>query len=284
MSKTKLNAAAPQPPLPDGGEEPSLSDSTFEDWGKRLPIGVLADGGLHRGFEFRRFTMKEERALEALRKKRRRTSMGEFVAGVLSHMLTQLGPYDFAGLKESERRLLVHQMWLPDVMYAYVWLRIDALGEMVKFRLQCPTCAHKYVFPADLHRTDVTIAENMAALVYTHSLRDGLETADGLVHDLILQPPRWSAYAALKADSNVGDAKLRTMMSAIRQIGDGKFPATLSIVESLTKFDLEHLQKVIDDRTPGPDLDLETECSGCGSLNHAAMDWTWDFFFTASSL
>jgi len=286
--KVKLNAAIEQPPEPEEGHVPDVSSSTFEEWGQRLPIGVLQGGSLHRDFAFRRWTMKEERALEKMRKKNRRLSMGALVTNVLAYMLTRLGPYDFETLDDGQRRMVVNQMWMPDVMYAYIYLRIEALGPEVKFPVECDKCGHKWKFAADLSRTDVTIAENPEALVRSHELRDGIVpppgAGDEVAHTVLLQPPTWQAMSALKQDGNMGDVKLFLMSSAMRKIGEGRIPAIPDVLEGLTKFDLEHLQRVIDDLTPGPELVLEVDCPSCDHENKRSLDWSWDFFFTASSL
>jgi hypothetical protein len=286
--KVKINAAAEQPPIPQEGHVPDVTSSTFEDWGQRLPIGLLRDGRLHRDFSFRRWTMREERALEKMRKKNRRLSMGALVTNIMAFMLTRLGPYDFEALDQGQRRLVVNQMWMPDVMYAYISLRIDALGPEVKFEVECSRCAHSWKFPADLARTDVKIAENPEALVRAYRLRDGIEPPTGVggeaVCDVLLQPPLWQAMAALKQNGNMGDVKLFLMSSAMRQIGEGKIPVIPEVLEGLSKFDLEHLQRAIDDLTPGPELTLEVPCPSCDHTNKRNLDWSWDFFFTASSL
>ena len=286
--KVKIAAAAEQPPIPEAGHVPNVTASTFGDWGARLPVGFLKDGELHRGFAFRRFTMKEERALEKMRKKKRRQSMGVLVTNVMAHMLTHLGPYDFEAMTEGQRRMVVNQMWMPDVMYAYIMLRIEALGAEVKFDVECSRCGHRWKFPADLSLTDVKVAEDPMALVRHYHLRDGIEPPSGagdeIVHDVLLQPPLWQAMAALKNDGNMGDAKLFLMSSAMRQIGDGKIPPIPAVLETLTKFDLEHLQRAIDDLTPGPELVLDVPCPACDHMNKRNLDWSWDFFFTASSL
>lgn len=286
--KVKINAAAEQPPIPKEGHVPDVTSSTFGDWGQRLPIGFLKDGHLHREFTFRRWTMKEERALEKMRKKNRRLSMGALVTRVLAYMLTSMGPYDFAALDDGQRRMIVNQMWMPDVMYTYIQLRINALGPEVKFDVECSECGHRWKFEADLTRTDVTVAENPEALVRAYRLHDGIEPppggGDDTVHNVLLQPPMWQAMAALKQDGNMGDVKLFLMSSSMRQIGDGKIPAIPDVLEGLTKFDLEHLQRTIDDLTPGPELNLEVPCPVCNHTNKRNLNWAWDFFFTASSL
>jgi len=287
-SSQKVPAAAEQPSIPKGEEVP-LTFSTVRDWGQRLPIGLLAGGQLHRDFGFKQFRMKEERELDAVRKDAKRMSMADFVAAVLSHMLTVLGPYqDFQSLSEQERKMIVHQMWLGDVMYAYIYLRISALGEVIKFKVECPSCGTKSDLPADLYDTDVKIAEGEAALVRSIMLRDGLilEAGGEPVKNLYIQPPRWNAMTSLRAPGtfSLGDVKMAILLSSIRQAGEGRFPLTSQVLDLLTKYDLESLARSIDSMSPGPDMTVETICPACQREGKHPLDWSYDFFFTSSSL
>lgn len=282
----KLNASAEQPPLPVEGAAPEHSATTFEDWGQRMPIGHIQGGELHRNFALKRFTMREERELEGLRKARGKMTLAGFVIEVMSRMLTSYGPWsDFQALDDTQRRLLMSQAWMADVIYMYIWLRIEALGPEMSFNAECPHCGQKCKLPADLNLTDVTVVEDIAALTRHHSLRDGLDVAGVMSKELVVQPPRWQAMDAVQgARSSSGDIKMAMILSSIRQVGDGKRPVTLDILESLSKRDLELLTRVIDDLSPGPDLTLEVNCPSCKEESKHPLNWSWDFFFTAASL
>jgi hypothetical protein len=282
----KLNAAAELPPLPAEGAVIEHAQSTFADWGQQLPIGHIQGGTLYRGFSLKPFTMKEERELEGLRKARGKMTLAGFVVEVMSRMLTSYGPWDdFQSLDETQRRLLMTQAWMADVIYMYIWLRIQALGAEMKFGVECPHCNAKVKLPADLTLTDVTVVEDIAALSRRHVLRDGLDVAGASVTELVLQPPRWQAMESVTGvRTSTGDVKMAMIQSAIRQLGDGKRPVTIDILESLTKRDLEMLTRVIDDLSPGPDLTLEVTCPSCREESKHPLNWSWDFFFTAASL
>ena len=105
-----------------------------------------------------------------------------------------------------------------------------------------------------------------------------------IITDLLLQPPRWQGMASLNQDGDMGDVKLQIIASSIRQLGDGKYPATSDVLETMSKWDLEYLQKEIDNFTPGPDLTMDVKCPSCRNSHKRNLDWSWDFFFTASSL
>jgi hypothetical protein len=289
----KLTAAAELPPLPvdlpEGASRSSLS--SFALLGRFLPIGVLHGAQLHRGFALRPFRMKEERELENIKARNPGISMADFVASVMAHMFTSVGPWtNFASLTEAERRLIVSQMYLADVMYAYIQLRIEAIGTDIGFDLKCPACRKRWRWTADLSQTDVVVAEGgPASLTWLHELRDGLTTPKGEVRSLVLQPPRWHAMSGVRTrvdeSPNEGDLKLQLIASGIRQAGDhADLPITIDILEGLSKYDLERLSRSIDADTPGADLELESKCPNCGTEFSHALNWSWGFFFGGSSL
>ena len=283
----KRSAAMDVPPLPiEGKSAVEHTQTTFDDWGQRLPIGHIQNGQLYRNFKLAKFTMREERAIEGLRKARGNMSLATFVAEILGKMLVSYGPWDdFQELEEGQRLHIISNAWLGDVMYMYLYLRITAIGPDMKFDVTCPSCQEKARLPADLGQTDVIVAEDLASLSRNYELRDGVEVGIATVKSLVIQPPRWQAMDAMKgARSNHGDVKLSMILSSIRQLGDGKRPATMDIMETIGKRDLELLTKYIDQTSPGPDLVLEATCPQCGHVTNNPLNWNWDFLFTASSL
>lgn len=297
----KLSATVENAPLPkevltlaekvaaaEEAGKPLTSLSTFSLLGRTLPIGYLHGGRLHRNFALRPFKMKEERALQALRAKKGSIGMAEFVSEVLSFMLTEFGPWsDFSTLSEAERKLVISQLYMADVMYMYVQLRIEAIGEDVTFKLQCPACRHSWKFTADLAETDVVVSET-ADLAWRHDLRSPIKTARGEVSQLVIQPPRWSAMTSVRPTRegvNHGDVKLHLIASAVRHpLGMPDFALSVADLEELTKRDLEKLTRTVDEDSPGADLELEADCPSCNHHFSHALNWSWDFFFTASSL
>ena len=259
-------------------------------WGPRLPIGFLAGKELHKGFELKPFGWNEEEKLAEIKRDNRQMTVQAFVVEVLAEMLVSLGPWKtLDGLGLEERRMIVNHMFLGDVMYVYITLRVQAMGEIAKFPIKCPNCKKEANLPADLMKTDMTAVDGEGAqdtLVVAVDLRDGVKTPDGREKRIYVAPPRWMAMAALKHpdDMSSADMKRELITSGVRQVGQGKHQFTSQSLRSLSKFDLERLSKAIDDLSPGLDLVVEAQCRVCRAEWRIPLQWDWDFLFTAASL
>jgi len=283
----KLNAAAEQAPLPTTDGFEGHDQTTFQMWGEQLPIGILDGGELHRSFGFKVYDLAIERELALKRKKTRASA--EYVVEVLSTVLTVLGPHaDFQALNHQQRKLVIQRMWLPDVLYAYFSLRREALGDELSASCTCPTCSHKWKYVGDLAMGDVKVVTGPEAISWRHEMRHGLMGKDGdRIKSAVLQPPRWECMLGITRKTGRTNAvmvKVRVIASCIRQLGDGTTPLTEHVIDTMSKYDIEHITKALDDCVPGPDMTLEPECPECGTELRIPINWDWDFFFGAASL
>ena len=288
MSQTnpnKLSAAAELPPVPDPGYEPKVSDTTLELWGPQLPVGVLVEGSFRRSITFKPYTMAAERSLSQFKKKNRNPAA--FASCVLAEMIESVGPYgDFQELSQTKRRMLINQMYMADVLYAYILLRIEAMGEQIGFDIECPACGEKSRLTSDLNHLDIMVPDSPVDLVRTYKLRKPVKRGQEVVEAFALQPPRWQTVASMKTGKAASDSvalKFQIVGASIMSDIEGK-PVHPGMIDQLTKRDFEHLAKHIDDNTPGPDLQIETECPACGHEASQSLRWDFDHFFGASSL
>lgn len=283
-TKSKPTAAPELPPVAEAAG--AVSTTTVADYGHALPIGVLKDGQLHRSFAFKTFRMKEERELDAKRKANKQMSVGTFVASVLAHMLTQLGPYaDFQAMSEEHRINAIQQMYVADVMYAWICLRIEALGSAITFPLKCPRCEVEFKFHADLSLTDVTVYEDTGLLARAFKLANGIQLLDKSVStDLVVQPPHWRAMSVARPNATPGDVKAAMILASIIKVGDGRFPPTTDDIDNMSKRDIELLSAFIDSDAPGAGMVIDCNCPECAHQWKIPLDWSWDFFFTSASL
>ena len=107
----------------------SVYTQTIQERGPVLPLGIADSGGnYHQDISVKPWRMKEERELGELRDQNKDANLAKYVSMVLSTMCTRLGPHDFTNMEFDHKRLVISQMFMADVFYAYVWLRIQALG------------------------------------------------------------------------------------------------------------------------------------------------------------
>lgn len=264
--------------------------------GPALPIGVLGpDGQVHQQFAVRPWKMKEERILGKRRAESDKAggNLGSYIAIVLSTMCTSLGGHDWAELKDDapERQLVVSQMWMPDVFYAYCWLRLKALGNIVPLKLRSPYNNQQFEFKADLKTLEVEVPETLEACHWVYELQEPINVRGKTVTKLTLGPQRWSYLEQLQ-DPNLATAKAAVIAASIRYIPEvassesGK-PIEIVIadqeLDEMSKADIEALAAGIEAHGVGPIMTVTAVCPATKREFEAAIDWRYDNFFGTGS-
>lgn len=281
----------PEPWPPPAAVEPDFSESTLGAIGKMLPVGIHRGGVLHKRFDFCMVNSRVERELEEQRR-RRNIGVGDFMTGVLCRVLTRLGHHDgFQELDDDERRLVIHHLTQPDVMYLWLALRVHVLGKDCKFQFRCPACDHKWTYIVDLEETDVRYAERPDQLSTLLELKDGFDSPAGRIEAVHVSPPPFSSYVEASAPKgkkgvspNFGDIKAAMIAGSITASDGRPIPSRMSAIEEMSKYDVELVMQVIDDELPGPDMILQIDCPECGEDFRNPLQWDWDFFFGKASL
>ena len=259
---------------------------TIEELGATLPIGTLKENVLMRDLDSRPFTMKQERALGAIRDKQRQINVAKFVSVVLSHLCTKVGHYDFAAMKESERLLSVSQMFMSDVYYAYVWLRMQAVGSEITMDLTCPNCQNEFVYVGDLNTVEVRVpSESVESLTWEYQLRDPFELRNKKVEGFKLGIARWGSLEPVATGAfNTGEAKAALIRGSVQEIfGWDAVALGSDELDDMSKFDLEGIANTIEANRFGPDMAIETNCPKCNHSMASMLDWGYDSFFSISS-
>ncbi len=256
--------------------------------GPRLPLGIMHAGDLHTDLAVRKWRMKEERVLGELRDEHKDANLAVYVSMVLATMCSRLGPHDFDKLSFDEKRLAVSQMFLGDVFYAYVWLRIKSLGPEFKINFT-PNWSNKSLsIVADLNSVEVNSAESVKAATWVYQLKDPIEIRGQLVSKFFMGPVRWATLENIEAlgqQANAGlikDAMLQA--SVIGWQGDGEpihGHLASADLDELTKYDIEMATNGVDEHNLGPLMRVEGKHKGRNFV--ARIDWGYDSFFAISS-
>jgi len=268
-----------------------MERTTLAEQGARLPIGHLVEepDKFEGGLACRPWRLKEERELGKIRSDKDQTS-GQYASAILCYMLTVFGKFkNFGELPEHEKRLIVNQAPLADVLFAYVWLRTQALGTRVKIDTSCEFCRAPIPWKADLGSMEIDRIEGPEDLVVEHELRDGIEINGNLYREIKIGPPLWAVFEQVNPDEasgfGLGEMKALMIRSGIKAVkGIDNLILTADHLDTMSKFDLEHVNHVIEDRTPGPELVFEIKCGRCRRKFQQAIDWNYDAFFGQSSL
>jgi len=270
--------------------------TTVKERGANLPLGMLGgDAGAYaRNIAVREWTLVEERSIGAERDANRDANIAQFVSMILSQMCTKFGRHDFESMKPAERRANVGQAFMGDVFYAYVWLRIQAMGNVLSLNLTCPNCLNKFEFAADLDTVEVTTADKLQDAQWEYELFKPLEVRGKTVKKLLMGPAYWNALEMMSSTGSgfdSGAAKSAIILGSIHGLADYKDKDGKAEVVALAsheldrmnKRDIERLTAAIDKNAIGPDMSVEDKCGRCKRTFKLSIDWSYDSFFGDSS-
>lgn len=264
--------------------KPSRKKTTLAELGRQLPIGVKApDGGLIRAFDYHPMKTKDERAIGKCRKAK--MPQGVHMSHVLAQMCDRIGPHEFDDrMKTEERVVRIGQMFMGDVFYAYVSLRVAVMGPELKMNVKCGSCGKEFKFDADLNTTEVVTVENEEDLRWKYDLRDPIKIRGKTVKTFTICTPRWFSISQLQEDDEQ-IMKIATVRSSIVGINEEKEDVMLTDpeIDELSKFDLEGIACRLDDNFVGPDMTIEGACPRCGASFSRPINWMYDDFFASSS-
>lgn len=264
---------------------------TVGELGPRLPIGVAGPNGiLVNVIAVRPWRMKEEKILARALKDQPRTSSVKVIPFVLSTMCRQLGAMNFETDEslsgegaDLARRVSIGDMLVPDVFYAYVWLRIQSLGSEIDIPCKCAQCAAEFSYTADLNTLDVVVPVDPNKIEWEYALRTPIQISGKTVTGFRLSQQTWRSTDV--AASNMESAKASVIMASVRGFIGEEAPAHLlpSDLDELTKYDLEKISSLISENTLGAKFYLEVQCPTCSAKWDAGYGWTYNDFFGVSS-
>lgn len=253
-----------------------------------LPIGSPGDGGgalVSRSLSVRPWTLVEETDLGELRSENRDVNVSQYAGIVLAYMYRKFGPWDFDIMEMPERRAHISGLTMPDVFFAYIYLRIKAMGPGFKMEVTCSRCSNEFPFVVNLEDTEVRFVEDPGKVFWEYELKNPFQLRGHEVTRLKMGPTRWSNMEATPAGAlNLGIAK--------RQIITGSlygFPGLDDMVlaphelDQLTKIDIEALTNMLDELSLGPDMSIEGKCPKCQRGFKESIDWSYEAFFGTSS-
>lgn len=267
--------------------------TTQAELGNMLPIGVVsASGARGRVFAMRPWRLKEERELGKLRAQHADALLTQYISMILATMCQTIGGQDMEKLGDMDaRKLFVSQMFVPDVFYTYLSLRIAAIGPELALTLKCPRCNTEIPkFMADLTSTEVwKLPDGSVDLAnWDYKFMDPIQLRGKTVTGLRLGPARWSSLEEADiAKGDSGTAKAVSILGSARGfLGDPQDVALAPHeLDEMTKRDVEGLVAMINDKGLGPVMAVDVKCKRdrCQRNFLAPIDWGYDSFFSTSS-
>ena len=270
-------------------EDASILITTLEDLGPNLPIGFANGNEFLKEFEFKTWKFKEEKQIGKIRENAKGLTVGEFVRHLMSVMLIRIGPHlDFQSLSDPEKTVILSQMYMPDMLYSYIWLRVHSLGPELPMKLKCPTCKYEFDYEVDLKTLEVKVLLEPKKLKKEINLKDGFQIHKELRKKLTIRPPLWSIMddPQIARSDNPGErdaAMIKGSVVGAEGLENGKPIAILDTdLDEMSKFDIVTTVAAIED-TPGPNMVLEADCPKCKTKFFQMIEWFYDSFFTISS-
>lgn len=266
--------------------KPTTKIVLLKDLGPTLPVGVHEGHVLLKDMDPKPWKLKQERELGELRARHKDANVAQYVGMVLSTMYRNLGGSSFDDMNMSERRGRVGRMFMADVFYAYLWLRCVSISNELVTHITCPFCSFKFELKADLSTTEITTADDIAALQWRYDLMDPFDVQDNRITYFMMGPAKWRSIeaGALGGGLNTGAAKAMIIRGSIEKVPElMKGALSEQDLDEMTKRDLEAVTAEIDRHGAGPDMSIEDRCRRCNNDFRISIDWGYDSFFASSS-
>lgn len=288
----------------DGEDEkpkgPELKTELMGERGFKLPFGTLdpTTGELSRRLAFREWDFKLERKLSKRRDKMQSADLPTFVSAVLAETVEVIGAHDFISMGRTSgksgvveaRQAAIAGLLMGDVFFAYLALRIHALGKVFKMRFRCAHCGERYTLPVDLESAEVKCADVLEAMLWTHRLERPLEIQGHTAVELDFGPMKWASLMGVNVQAGgvVAASKMAFIRDSIVKIRteegrEFEIKPLESELGPMSKRDIEAIAARLDEHQPGPDMSIEHDCAKCEQENRFSIDWGYDGFFGTSS-
>lgn len=269
---------------------------TLEELGQQLPIGVPAKGKLLKDFDLRAYKARVDRHLgEWQEANQGKYSPGQMVAckaaKFLSLIVAKYGGFPMSltesGNSSPESELAVYNWFFADVMYVYLYKRVQMEpGLPVPFK--CPICGIEKEVTFDLRKVEVKVLEKFEELEEWVSVKEPfpLRADSGQCRKAKVTPPRWSTMTEPGVMAgDMGRTTYASMKSAIIGVNGSEAPYTLvdSELDEMSKIDLERFNRV-PILTCGPLMATPLDCpiESCRGRIIDALDWSHEHFFERS--
>jgi ribosomal protein S27E len=256
-------------------------------YGQKLPINIP---GVERTFSFKPWRMTEELKIGKLKGKKK--GIGVFVRDLFTEMLDSFGGKKWDQYDDAAKRQILNSMPTGNVFYMYLQLRYEAVGKELNFgTVRCPHCQHDHQnFRADIGTTTIRVKEDEESREFHYKLSKPFTVGEVNVTEVIIGYTPWDCMERFdERDAlNEGAVKQKFLSASIvggvtEEAGRVKLDHGI-LVNNLSKRDLELLTKAVDDHNAGPIMGLELTCENCGQTNARPLNWTYDYFFSNSSL
>lgn len=276
--------------------KPAVSRSTkLAELGSNLPIPPRTIDGkfaADRSFSFVSWDMEIEEKLSDLQENVK--SVGEFVNRMMGLLLDRFCGQDFQSKSNEEKLLLMNQLEFSNVMYMYIFLRVDELGKELRLDVTCPRCTKlNKDYVADLETLDVEVKDpDVHQRTAIYDLVKPIPLEDGqIVTAVEFDISKWEYMERATVEIAKNAAKMKSLMfqSSLVGLKAGDQPVKgfhdpKGFIRQMKKVDIEKAMDALVKNNAGPHMQIAGKCVHCGGEWFRALDWRYDSFFDSSSL
>lgn len=276
-------------------KKPYSRRTTLKELGNNLPvIRKSATGELikNRSFTFLEWTMETEEKIASFQEKAQNT--GLLVNFILRTLLDEFCGQSFQDMPDEQKALIINQLEFPNVMYMYMYLRYEEMGNEYNVgNVGCPTCKKlNENFVADLGTLEIDVKDKDHQREHLCELKrpivvDGKDPITGLKIDVT----KWDVLERADPKDAANSAKLKMLMlqSAICGASTAKGPIegfvdSKTLIKKMKKIDIERCVKELAANNGGPVAAVGGKCIHCEVEFIKPLDWSYDHFFGSSSL
>lgn len=268
---------------------------TLAELGNELPIP--SEKG-RESFTFKPWRMPEEKKISEIRN--RQKTLGKFVRETFEFMLESFNGAKASTISEGDKKLLFNRMPFANIFYMWIYLRYEALGEKIKMApMECPHCAAKVKdIEADLNGIEVKCAgygedgkpdPNFTRTV-DYKLKKPITIGEITIHSIRMGFTPWDAMEKLPANErNFGAIKeamiAASLVGGLAEESKDVLPIQKDLIlAALSKRDIEGYYDLLDAHNGGPVLAMEIHCPHCDNDFYSQLNWSYEYFFSNSSL
>ena len=286
--------------------------TTLRELGPNLPIPIILQDGTilpKRSFSFLEWDMDMEEILSKAKSKAK--TVGLFINNMMGHILDDLCGQSFQDLSEGERALKINQMEFSNVMYMYIYLRVEELGPTIRMDVGCPSCGQlNKDWRGDLNDLEIRVKDAPVSAVEGKDGKKGTEESKGhsrtceyelrkpllmedkkVITSLKLNIGKWDSMEKADAEVAKNPAKMKRLLfeSAIVGVSEKDKPVEgfydiEQVIRKLKKVDIEMCMTEMVENNAGPIMAIQGECVHCGTEWYKELDWSYDYFLDSSSL
>lgn len=261
---------------------------TLQEYGKRLPVGIVQDDELLKDFDIEPLNWgKEKKVSTKLNSQewKRKMTLSNYIGMILAYTVKSIGGRDISSFSIEKKLNLFKEMYQGDIFYMYAYLRLITSGsELALQNIECTNNGdHKFGCIIDVSSIKIMNIESINELYREFELKDGIMLDKELRKKITIIPPKWKV---LSMSSNTSEAEVleKIFLDSIYKIEgfseELQFPE--AVLNNLSKNDMNIIEENVNYMTTGPLWVAELTCPQCETEMLWAVDWTFKDFFTSS--